>query len=1372
MKKTISQSLKKVVGLLMFTGLTFSVSAQFTWSSAGPVYAAGRIRNMIVDKNDPSGKTLYVGATSSGIFKSTDAGSNWAPINDQGFVRNISYMAQSVDGSIWASTGEGFLRYGQKAKAQKGTGLYKLNTTTNELVKVQDSAVVGDVINRIACSPIDNKFIAVASNKGIMVSTDGGTSFSAANLSGYTPTVNVSFGMDVKFDANGILYCTIGNERGHIALAGLPNFVNVASKVFKSSDASLGSFTNITPVSSVFADLNYGRIELGISPSNPNVVYASIANKNTSLPGSTQVPNSASWRGIFVSYNGGTSWALLKQGSASLDPLSSNGIISSGDYAHVLLVNPTNPNQLYIGSYSFYIFNRSGGTDAAPIGDWVQVGFSIPAIKNTPYFLNQNIHDIKIVPGNPIRFYFITDAGIYRSSDLVGSSNIIPPTFQPFYKGLVTGQFNSVSIERFPLANVTTPSGSTVASPSLTSIAGSSINPFSGFIGGTGANGLTYYSGQGTNLVSSEVTYMSGDVYNAEFSKLLNGAAIISQGNGDLYRTANAVNSSPVKYDINSYSGALSKLSPSSGAFANAEITTGTPFKLWENYGQISNSPDKVYFYNDTIRFPYSFTDGVANMITQTTFSFSANRPNRFAKIDSIAIRTATVTIEANNSLSLCPIAFIDGDKQDIRIKLPKNYTVTSGVLTPTAYGPASGPATITLDGATGTDIINVKFNNAPFASKTATIHTTSSATITNPSGYYRVFATIFYKYKAGDSVSVTDNNISTKTNVYTTTLSVPLNWDYTGTLPSYTLSATVNTAITSPTFVLNPGNIIQPGNSIFTVSPQVRSTYTVSTFGTYSLTAPIVQHTLVASTNTAITSPTYILLPDNISQSTTTFVVNPSTTTNYTISEVGTGTLTNETYSTIVSSTYELNPGNVTQTTNVFVVSPTVTTNYTLTGISSDTVTGLSTSASSVGAVGTATASANTNTAVPFCVNNLPVKITSRQSARLAMALSYQPVTGNGGNNRAIVVSKAPLNLNDPLNFVRISQSGCLSDEPNGAPSQTTTISIAGKATLLEWSKSGTELYYATDDNKLYRVSHITDIMDLSASSYSGKFYTDIFSYASPVNANTLNPVSPYRTTLIGSFDKPITSISVTNDDKFIALTFNNPTQTGTTGIVMYNSVDSRSANISNIGWTKKDDITLKGNVTYCSLMEKTLNKIVFVGTDNGMYFTNDITSASPVWKNVNDGVSVAGNKLPNVQVFDIKQQTLDPWDCYNSGQIYVATNGRGVWTTSNYLVKHILGIDETTNEWRKNENSLGLFPNPSNGNVTLAFDAIDGESATMSIFDLSGRNVANENLGKLNGGEQNYNFNTSALNPGIYIVTINSTSNVKRVSKLVVSK
>src|SRR4051812_15718141 len=102
--KHMSQRLVKVLGLVALTGVSGLADAQstFSWSPAGPIYTSGRARNIIVDANDPSGNTLFVGSAASGIFKTTNGGANWAALDDQGTVKNISYLAQSTDKTIYA----------------------------------------------------------------------------------------------------------------------------------------------------------------------------------------------------------------------------------------------------------------------------------------------------------------------------------------------------------------------------------------------------------------------------------------------------------------------------------------------------------------------------------------------------------------------------------------------------------------------------------------------------------------------------------------------------------------------------------------------------------------------------------------------------------------------------------------------------------------------------------------------------------------------------------------------------------------------------------------------------------------------------------------------------------------------------------------------------------------------------------------------------------------------------------------------------------------------------------------------------------------------------------------------------------------------
>jgi hypothetical protein len=404
-------------------------------------------------------------------------------------------------------------------------------------------------------------------------------------------------------------------------------------------------------------------------------------------------------------------------------------------------------------------------------------------------------------------------------------------------------------------------------------------------------------------------------------------------------------------------------------------------------------------------------------------------------------------------------------------------------------------------------------------------------------------------------------------------------------------------------------------------------------------------------------------------------------------------------------------------------------------------------------------------NTSTSQAIGNPVLKVANKYSARLAIPYTSK---ASSGDQHSIRVSNAPLELNAPLSFVTISQTGdkCLTTDNTGLPTSN-TISISGKPTVIEWGKTGTNLYYATDagaTHNLYRVSYIFTLVDSTAKGYNGKQHTNIFAYGQPTNSvtYTVNPRSPYRTTLLGSFSKKITSLSISANDSLMAVTFDDASPTGT--LVMFSGNDIRKSNSTNINWSNKTGTPLAGLKVYTSLLEKGDYKKTFIGTDNGLFYTSDITAATPTWTNVNN------NQLPNVQIFDIKQQTMEPWTCYNSGQIFIATNGRGIWTNNSFFTPYVVSVDEMT---QKNaENNLKLYPNPTNGNVFVSFESIQGETATVHVIDINGRVVKAESLGKLAPGATGVQVETSDLTSGVYIVNVISDSGIKRVSKLIVTK
>jgi hypothetical protein len=1138
----------------------------YNWSPAGPVLSAGRSRNMVVDRLD--NKVLYVGSVSSGIFKSTNSGSSWLPVNDQDTVRNISYLAQGADGTIYASTGEGFLRKTAKDRSLPGTGLYKLSGSN--LVQVSSSTVVGSVINRIACHPSNPSNFAVAGDMGLMITTDGGNSFTQA--AGAVPVTATA--LTVSYDNSGNIYATATNDLN-------PGYGYIYTKVYKSTGGGAANFVDITPSSTELPDMSYGRIELGIANSDNNTIYASVA-KNTT----TNNISSATLYGFFVSKDGGASWTLIVEGSPQLDPLSNGGSSAAGDYAHCVTVNPYNPDQVFVGSYKFYTWTKTTGGPAG-VGTWIRYGNEFAF--NTPIYLRQNIHDIKLITSGTslVAAYFITDAGVYKSSD-----NLL--TFQFFSAGLGTAQYNSVDITRFPKTSKT---------------ATNSLVPYSGYISATGGNGVGYFSGN-YPLVTSELNYLNGDFFNGTYSKLSPKTAFFTAANSNMYVSPDITTGEPTIMQV-SHLGSECQTDPSitqidfrgisnngstkDQAYVNNSYTaTGTPFKLWENTkvdGSVTDPKrfttiDSALFFNDSIRVLIPITTTVAGT---TSYTVSLIKPQASAIIDKVNISTFTVAIATTTSSSCfgrSNVSYTANTKATIEFggatsptTLPSTYTLTG--LTSTAVNTLNK---LTIDPVDLKDIIQFELPVNPL-----TPIVTSTANLQ----YVRVGVTVFYRYNAGSTIEVKNENISA------------LKFSKTSTI--------TNTA------------------------------WTFTNVGTNSL-APV-----------SAAAPVKYKLDYNSRFAILTGTVNPS--------------------------------------------------------------------------------------------GQVP--------------------------NAAVLVSKRILNTNDPQKFQVVSCTGALTT--NSSTYTAGQMTVTGLPYLLEWAPNGKAIYYVTSVTspspvyRVYKVNVGASIHDFAIDDYRGAYYTGcvngVRTSATGFSYNT-NFNSPFRTTLTFTCSERITNLAVSDDNKTLLLTTANATNK-----IYVSSPNIDTDNIDNtvVTFTSKTGTGLPNGSVNCALFEMTDNKRVLVGTDRGVYVTNDITVASPTWVDAKNASSTT-NALPNVQIFDIKQQKASPWDSYNSGIIYVATNGRGAWLNKNYLVQTVIGVEENT-VIAKNT-GLSLYPNPTNGNVTLNFFAADNENIVINVMDLSGRVVKSDSQKNLTYGYTDHTISTNDLSSGVYIVNITSSKGIKRVSKLVVSK
>ncbi len=385
-------------------------------------------------------------------------------------------------------------------------------------------------------------------------------------------------------------------------------------------------------------------------------------------------------------------------------------------------------------------------------------------------------------------------------------------------------------------------------------------------------------------------------------------------------------------------------------------------------------------------------------------------------------------------------------------------------------------------------------------------------------------------------------------------------------------------------------------------------------------------------------------------------------------------------------------------------------------------------------------------------------IKIPLKRSARLAV-----------GVKGAVFAVKRPLNFSKSPDWTKIAGAKSRSDSPGGVATATDVITpVVGTAQRLEWSPDGKSIYFSTIDAStnsyyLYRISHIDYLND--STDYNGFFSTDIDSAATYRKANG------YRTTPLGKFNQPITGISVLNNNSGIMITCGSYSNAASR--VYTSNGDVRTLNMNNTdatNFTAKDGTGLPKIPAYTCLFEMTDNRRALVGTEYGIYTTPDVTLASPVWTKE---VGPVGNQLPNVPVFQIRQQTMPSWECYNNGIIYVATHGRGIWSTDKYAIPYAIGINELDKETATANSSIKLYPNPANENSNIWFNNnTDGTSYKVSVTDISGRVVMMQTTDKLQSGEQTLQLNTLSLTSGVYFVNVSGSNNFNSTSKLVIAK
>jgi hypothetical protein len=139
------------------------------WTSLGPGNVGGRTRSILIDPTSPS--TVYAGAVTGGVWKTTDGGNTWTPLTDLLPVLNIGALAMDPTNSqiIYAGTGESYTGF-------PGQGIFKSTNggTTWTLLPATSTFIY---TNKLKISANNAQRIYAATSTGVWTSADAGTTW-------------------------------------------------------------------------------------------------------------------------------------------------------------------------------------------------------------------------------------------------------------------------------------------------------------------------------------------------------------------------------------------------------------------------------------------------------------------------------------------------------------------------------------------------------------------------------------------------------------------------------------------------------------------------------------------------------------------------------------------------------------------------------------------------------------------------------------------------------------------------------------------------------------------------------------------------------------------------------------------------------------------------------------------------------------------------------------------------------------------------------------------------------------------------------------------------------------------------------------------
>lgn len=368
------------------------------WEEVGPDNIGGRTRAILVVDNN----LIFAGSVTGGLFKSTNQGNTWERIVS--FDKNyaITSMAVLGNGHIYVATGSSHEFFGNYFQIYPGGGLfvstdngdtwdYALDGNGDPIkpdnIGVTISNPLGPdyaLIDKVVADPLQDNKLWVASNVGLQEYVEG---------TGFLPTANGlpdAICESVAISSDGmVIAASMSSSNLYLSTDGGENF-----------EARAGSGSNEMPS-------NLSRLELAISPDNPNYIYG-IGATGGGL---------GSFEGVWGSTNKGATFTKIWAGDVAeidIDPG------NQANYDLAIAVAPGSPGVIVVGALDVWV----GGFDVQPEQrsfwgiPYYSPGFPLPldeSITGIPIYVHADVHAFAF--DNNGTLYIGSDGGIGKSTN-------------------------------------------------------------------------------------------------------------------------------------------------------------------------------------------------------------------------------------------------------------------------------------------------------------------------------------------------------------------------------------------------------------------------------------------------------------------------------------------------------------------------------------------------------------------------------------------------------------------------------------------------------------------------------------------------------------------------------------------------------------------------------------------------------------------------------------------------------------------------------------------------------------------------------------------------------------------------------------------